>query len=272
MTPELITVLMPVYNGGKYLHTAITSILQQTWQNFELIVIDDASTDNSLAVMNSFQDSRIRCITNAKNLGLIRTLNKGVQLAQGKYLARMDQDDIAQPTRLQMQVDYLIQHSSCGIVASYVQYMNAAGNTMQHNWTADLQHVTAAEIRRCLPRWNCLAHPSVMGQTALFKHYLYCEDQTGAEDYDLWLRLSAAGIRIEKIPQYLLRYRVHTESMTGSLSPQVANRKDIQAKVIFLKQQYRQWRCNRFILTVNMFFMLDILAYVKTKLMSALHG
>ncbi|SVC41049.1 uncharacterized protein METZ01_LOCUS293903, partial [marine metagenome] len=107
----LITVLMPVYNGAKYLNEAIDSILNQTFQNFEFIIIDDGSTDDSVKIIKSYDDNRIRLVENRNNLGQSETLNKGLSLTRGKYIARMDQDDISMPERLKKQFEFMENNS-----------------------------------------------------------------------------------------------------------------------------------------------------------------
>ena len=114
MKNPLVSILMPVYNSEKYLREAIKSILNQTFTNFELIIINDGSTDNSLKIIKSFKDNRIKIIKNKGNLGLIKTLNKGIDLAQGKYIARMDADDIAMPKRLEKQIAFFNENPDYG--------------------------------------------------------------------------------------------------------------------------------------------------------------
>ena len=114
----LVTVLMPVYNAEKYVKQAIQSILDQTYKSFELLIINDGSVDGSAHIIKSFQDPRIRFIENEKNLGLIATLNKGFDLSKGKYVARMDADDVAMPKRLKSQVAYMESHPEIGVYGS----------------------------------------------------------------------------------------------------------------------------------------------------------
>src|SRR5688500_8514963 len=109
-TQPLVSVLMPVYNAEAYVSEAIQSILQQTYKNFEFLIINDGSTDNSEKLINTFSDSRIRYIRNSENIKLVATLNKGIDLSVGKYLVRMDADDISLPERLQKQVDFMETH------------------------------------------------------------------------------------------------------------------------------------------------------------------
>ena len=124
-----ISVVMAVFNGGMYLRDSIQSILDQSLTNFEFIIIDDKSVDDSAKIITSFSDPRIRHIRNQTNLGLAASLNKGIKLAKGEYIARMDADDISLPNRLEIQANYLDFHPDISVVGSYVQTFNEKGLT-----------------------------------------------------------------------------------------------------------------------------------------------
>lgn len=245
MVNSAVTVFMPVYNGEKYIKQAIASILGQTYPSFELLIIDDCSTDASRSIIQSYDDARIRLVVNEHNLGLIRTLNIGLNEAKGKYFARMDQDDIAEPDRLLLQSQYLDNHPDCGVVGSTVRLIDQRG-IVTGEWSDDVRRVSNADIKRYLPRANCLAHPTIMGRTALLKHYSYNERQHHAEDYDLWLRLAADDVHIEKISQPLLRYRIHQASMTQQSLQPTGLGKNTRTKGQFLMHQLRQVKLNTF--------------------------
>lgn len=119
MQKPLFSVLMPVYNGEKYLREAIDSILEQTLTDFEFLIIDDGSKDNSVQIINSYNDPRIRLVKNETNLGISKTLNRGIEMASAEFIARMDADDISYPARLQKQYDYLIKHPRVLTVLDY---------------------------------------------------------------------------------------------------------------------------------------------------------
>ena len=120
MNPK-VTVLMPVYNGEKYLKEAITSILLQTFDDFEFLIINDGSSDASVDIIQSFRDPRIRLVHNDTNIGLIATLNKGLKLAHGKYVARMDQDDISLPRRLEKQTYFMDNNPDVGVCGTWIK-------------------------------------------------------------------------------------------------------------------------------------------------------
>jgi glycosyltransferase involved in cell wall biosynthesis len=126
-----VTVLMSVYNGEEHLREAIDSILNQTYKNFEFLIIDDGSTDGSVNIIRSYLDPRIRLIKNKKNIGITRSLNKGLKLARGEYIARMDDDDIAFPERLEKQVRFLNEHVNVGLVGGSDITINGVGDEIR---------------------------------------------------------------------------------------------------------------------------------------------
>jgi len=248
-TPR-ITVLMPVHNGEAYLREAIESILSQTFTDFELLIIDDASTDDSVAIVQSFTDSRIRLVRNRMNLGVALTLNKGIDLARGNYIARMDADDISLPRRFQAQLDRFSMSPETAVVATWVTLIDAAGNGAGV-WDCDRSASTCEQIYRQLPQCNCLAHPSIMVRKEVIVRYRYRDTRIHAEDYDLWLRLAADDVRMEKVDEPLLKYRVHSASVTAFSNASAHGLRNITAKASFLlyRMGKRKW-LNRFDLRV----------------------
>jgi glycosyltransferase involved in cell wall biosynthesis len=216
MSVPAISILLPAYNAGLYIKQAIDSLLTQTFKDFELLVINDGSTDETESVIKTFEDLRIVYVKNEVNIGLIATLNKGIDLAAGKYIARMDADDICEKDRLEKQFAWLEERKTTAVVASYISFINEAG-AISGEWKEDIATVTASEIKQKMVRENCIAHPSAMLRADILKKYKYNCNQKNAEDYDLWLRLSADNYIIEKIPEKLLLYRVHATSVTGSI-------------------------------------------------------
>src|SRR4051812_16814872 len=203
-----VSILLPVYNSQHFVKKAIDSLLKQTFTDFELLAINDGSTDGSEKVIQSFKDNRIIYLKNKTSKGLISALNKGVKFANGKYIARMDGDDVSLPDRLQKQVNWLEKFPATDVVACQVRFIDEYDNVTGH-WKEDLETVTYREIQRKMAWGNCIAHSSVMIRSGIVKEYLFSEKQKNTEDYDLWLRLLADGIRIEKIPEELLLYRIH---------------------------------------------------------------
>lgn len=203
-----VTVLLPVHNGGTFLRPAVDSILAQTYGDFELLVIDDGSTDGSVKSIEAERDSRIRLIHNPSNLGLIVTLNKGVALAKGAYLARMDADDLCEPKRLERQVEYLDNHPEVGVCSTWATFIDTGGNEV-----GALKLPTGKRLQRLFWKPSPLVHAAMMGRTALLKEHLYDSDFADAEDYELFLRLYDVT-QIHNLPEALYRIRRHDSNVS----------------------------------------------------------
>ncbi len=206
-----ITVLLPVYNGERYLQETIQSLLAQTYTNFELLIVDDGSTDSSLEIIESFADDRIKILKNKERLKLSGALNRGMKEAKGKYIARMDADDIAFPDRLQRQFEYMEQHPDVGMCGTAIEIF---GEVKTRN---DIYPKTAEEIK-AYALFDCpFCHPTVMMRRDLFiKHDLWYDGTYyPTEDYELWTRAIDLFPTVN-LDEVLLRYRVHDKSMTGS--------------------------------------------------------
>ncbi len=206
---------MPVYNAGSFLKAGIDSILQQTYFDFELIIVDDGSTDDSEKIVRSYNDPRIKYYKNEKNSGLIFTLNKGLAYCNGKYIARMDADDICLPERFHKQVNYIESNPALAGVSCHVSFINEKDETIGE-WKEDLLTRSYKQIKKQIVKGNCIAHPSIMIKASVLKEYQYNRNQIHIEDYDLWLRIFADGLTIEKVPEKLLLYRIHQTSITSS--------------------------------------------------------
>jgi glycosyltransferase involved in cell wall biosynthesis len=213
MNSPAVSIVMPVYNAEAYLAEAINSILSQSFSNFELLILNDGSKDSSGDLIRSFSDPRIRYLENDGNRGVIFTLNRGIQSCKAPLLARMDADDIALPDRIEKQFEFMQTHPNAAVVASKVALINEQGKPIGY-WKEDNAHSTLQEIREFLPVNNCIAHPSIMARTSIMTEMTYMNHQTGAEDYDLWLRICAKGLEIHKIPEVLLKHRILPTSVT----------------------------------------------------------
>jgi glycosyltransferase involved in cell wall biosynthesis len=201
MTTPKITVLMPVYNAGIYLREAMDSILSQTFTDFEFLILDDGSTDNSAEIVRSYSDPRIRFVQNERNLKLAATLNKGLELAQGEYVARMDADDISLPERFARQAAYLDIHPEIGIVGTWAWAFGEARFKL-------LSPADPEGIRAKLLFDSALVHPSVlMRRSSLLTHALAYREFYPMDDYELWQR-AARLFPIANIPEYLIQYRI----------------------------------------------------------------
>ncbi len=214
---------MPVYNAGKYLPKAIESILRQTFSDFELLIVNDGSTDDSEKTIRSFTDKRIRYFTQT-NQGLIATLNRLIQEARGEYLARMDQDDVAFPERLKIQADFLDKNPDVGLLGAWVQVIDQSNDLL-----GTIRYpLTHSFIRATLALKTCFAHGTIMMRKAL--NPVYSHEFLHAEDYDLWCRL-AMQTRIATIPRVLYQWRFHPSSTSSALNnDQKATARKIRAK------------------------------------------
>jgi len=209
-----VTVLLPVYNGARTLAQALESVLRQDMDDFELLVIDDASTDTSAAVIERYakRDARVTAVVHERNAGLASTLNEGLERARHDLVARLDQDDEALPTRLRKQRAFMASHPEVVVAGSFVRHMGA---TPSHDRTVELPR-TPREVARVLPRENCLYHPSVMlRRPEVLAVGGYRGEFKNAEDYELWLRL-ARSHDLANVPEPLLRYRFSLAGMTLS--------------------------------------------------------
>ena len=212
----LISVILPVYNAEKFLNESINSILEQTYTHFELIIVNDGSTDTSQSIIDHYSDPRIRKINHTQNKGLVASLNEAIVSAKGDMIVRMDADDIAFKDRVQKQVQYLLDHPAIDIVGTHAVFFETNTQSPMANWELDLNTITPSSIKKALTWENCLIHPSICMRSEIAKSLLYNEHQKNYEDYDLWLRATADNINIAKIDESLLYYRVQPNSITQS--------------------------------------------------------
>lgn len=215
MTTPRISVLMPVYNGGAYLRPAIDSILAQTFTDFEFLIIDDGSTDDSLAIARSYADPRIRLEPNGRNLGLIATLNRGLGLVRGEYIARMDCDDISFPGRLARQVAMLDRHPEIGLCGTWFERVEGKVRTIIRPPLDD------GVIRLFLTFQNAFAHNTIMLRRSIIERYQlrYDPQYPHAEDYEFWTRC-AEHTRLANLPEVLLRYHYHPANTSSRFAVQ----------------------------------------------------
>jgi glycosyltransferase involved in cell wall biosynthesis len=201
-----VSVVMSVFNAEPYLREAIDSILNQTFTDFELIIVDDGSTDGSSGVLKSSvqEDKRIHLMSNASNLGLIAALNKGIRLAKGEYIARQDADDASMRRRLERQVAFLDKNPDIGVVGTWMVSLQENGHKSVYKTP-----LTDALIRWSLLFHSPMAHASVMMRRSLFLGGVaYNEKMRHAEDYDLWCQLSRKT-RFQNLSECLYLRRKH---------------------------------------------------------------
>jgi hypothetical protein len=207
-----VSVILPVYDASRTLRQAVSSILRQDFADFELILLDDCSTDGSRELVAEYAaaDSRIRTIFHRENVGLPASLNEALQAARGEYVVRMDADDESLPHRLGVQLDFMERHPRVAVAGSYVYHMGAR---------PEFDHLIelptgSARVREVLRLENCIYHPSViMRRAPIVRLGGYRAEFRNAEDYDLWLRARRL-YELDNIPEPLLRYRFSVGGQT----------------------------------------------------------
>ncbi len=196
---------MSVYNGEPYLRKAVDSILNQTFEDFEFLFINDASTDGTLEILKSYKDARMKIVNNEKNIGLTRSLNIGLKIAKGEYVARQDADDFSALDRLEKELNFLEINRDYAAVGSFIKVVGESGEELY----AIEKPITNKEIRNYLNISNCIAHGSAMiRMNCLYERGFYDESIPKTQDYDLWLRLSEK-YKLANLPEYLYFWRRH---------------------------------------------------------------
>lgn len=203
-----VTVLMPVYNTAAYLKQAIDSILAQTFTDFEFLIIDDASTDGSVDIIKAYADPRIQLIQKPENTGYTNSLNMGLNLAKGEYIARMDSDDISLPNRFARQVAFMDAHPEVGVCGTLVEFIGAREGIEE-------KETESHRIKNILFRTNQFCHPSIFIRTSVLReNNLYFDPALEpAEDYAFWVRLSRVS-DLRNIAERLVKYRIHPHQVS----------------------------------------------------------
>lgn len=250
-----VSIFMSVYNGERFLRQAVESLLTQTYRDFELLIVNDASTDGTHGILKELaaQDSRVMVLTNSTNLGLTKSLNIALRSAfakasadrqaQGNFVARMDADDIALPHRLEKQVTFLNAHPEVGIVGSWYQFINDDGDMLgeKHPPTEDTQ------LRRALIRFNPFLHSSTMIRTTVLDQIGgYDESYSRAQDYDLWMRC-APLTKFANLPEILMQKRF-TMGMISYTREKEQIRAALRVRLAALRRKQYPWWCSVFLL------------------------
>ena len=206
----MISVIMSVYNGEKYLKESLESILRQTFTDFEFLIIDDSSTDKTSQILQRYQnkDKRVRVFTNQENLGLTKSLNILLRKTRGKYIARMDADDISLPDRLLKQYLFLEDHKNIFLVGTGVYNIDEEGSVL----SISEPPTTWREVEERLPLGNCIYHPSIMFRN---KGYMYRDKFIYAQDYDFYLNALTKGEKLTNMSDHLVKYRVVKTSISN---------------------------------------------------------
>lgn len=226
-----VSVVLPAYNAERFIGAAIESILGQSFSDFELIVVDDCSRDDTWHLVQGYAkaDGRVVAIRNDRNLNLAQTLNRGIALAQGEYVFRMDHDDISMPNRLERQVQFLDANPDVGIVGSSMQIIDEQGQIVgmrKYNLTDEV-------IRRNIFLYSPFCHPAIAIRASILKLAgLYNHEFNPAEDYELYFRIGVHS-RFANLDEVLLKYRVvKGTSMTTS------GTRELERKTILVRRKY----------------------------------
>lgn len=211
----LLSVVMPVYNAEQYITQAMESILNQTYQKFEFIIIDDASTDSTYSIIKDFKkkDARITLIQNKKNLGVTKSLNKAIAKALGKYIVRMDGDDWSYPERFKLQVELMEKNPKVVVSGSYVEVCDSKLKTRYIR----KYHINDKNIRKHIFRYSPFAHPATIWKTEVLKKERYNEVINVSQDYELYFRVGKIG-KFMNLNDPLLKLRMHEQSVSTTMS------------------------------------------------------
>jgi len=221
----LVSIVMPTLNAEKYLTEAVKSIQVQTYKNWELNIIDDTENNQrTVEIINSFRDSRIRYFIGPKKKSIAASLNFGINISNGVFIARMDADDISFKNRLEIQFEYL-EKKKLDICGSSIRLF---GNDFRINTYPEKPE----ELKYAALLTSPLAHPTVFGKREIFKKFPYSENCL-VEDYELWLRMLKSDVIIGNIPRVLLKYRIHSNSSTAFISDAVLNERVKLSKQYF---------------------------------------
>lgn len=213
MPQPTISVILPAYNAERFLREAIDSILRQTYKDFELIILNDGSTDKTEEIALSYTDARIRYVKNRQNLKLIKTLNKGIELARGKYIARMDADDISLPNRFEEEVKFLEKHPDLSVVSCYPYNIGMDGKFLGRS---SYFCVTLPKACKFVSMFEpSICHPACMFRANAIRKYKYrnCNEFFHIEAYELWNRMFHTGAKGAMIPNFMLYYRDNESSV-----------------------------------------------------------
>lgn len=227
MTKVVVSILMPVYKTAHYLREAVDSMLSQSFADFELIVLDDCSPDNAQEVLDTYTDPRIVRYRGEKNVGLSNILNVGIEMARGKFIARMDSDDLSAPDRLRVQVDYLEVHPEVDLVSVGMRLFGAKEDV----WVRE-QNPEKVKI-------NALFHSPVLHASSMWrkdrfeeKALRFRQEMVPAEDYDLWVRALVKGLTLVNLPVVLYQYRIHPNQATTHTDIALAKCREVQQQYL----------------------------------------
>lgn len=219
----LVSVVMSVYNGEKYLRAAVESILNQTYKNLEFLIINDGSTDKTMEILKTYDDKRIRILDNDGNKGLIYSLNRGFREAKGKYIARMDADDIALENRFYDQVKYLEENQDIAMCDGGIKIFK---DNLTFITKTFISTMSSDQMKTRLLFKNCITHPATMIRTKSIRELdlKYNIEDKGMEDFGLWIHMSKF-VNLGKVPSVILKYRYLSTSISANVLQRIENYK-----------------------------------------------
>tara|TARA_B100000073_G_C23672857_1_gene549353 strand:- start:18 stop:1064 length:1047 start_codon:yes stop_codon:yes gene_type:complete len=207
-----LAVLLPCWNSSDYLLIAVTSILNQTFRDFDLYVVDDCSTDNSLSLLEHIKDRRLHVIPQSINTGYVSILNYLIDHTDSEYIARMDSDDISRIDRFEKQLSLLHSNPSLSLVGSWMHLINSNGSLIGHN-RAPVSHRHI--VHSLYQGINPICHPSIIFRRSILGSNLrYDCDLMPSEDYDFYMKLLVKGHQFSNYPDFLIKYRIHNDSIS----------------------------------------------------------
>ncbi|GIM53141.1 hypothetical protein CAPN004_21710 [Capnocytophaga cynodegmi] len=212
---DLVSVIIPCHNGEKYIKECLQSVLNQTYENIEVIVIDDASQDDTYKIISEINDNRLKIIRNKNNKGIVYSLNKGINVAQGEYIARLDIDDYMIENRIELQVNFLNKNKQYGLVGSNHILVDENSNLLQYCSYPESNE----DIQIMKYFMNPISHPTVLCRASIFDEFKYNDEYADCEDYALWFDISKK-YKIANIPQYTVFHRIHPESVSSKSTTQ----------------------------------------------------
>lgn len=246
-----VIIIMPAYNAAPYIGQAITSILNQDFKDFDFVICDDCSTDDTLSIIEIFDDERIKVVKHPTNMGVVKAMNTLVANVEShhKYVAIMHADDIAHPDRISKQYEYLESNPDVAILSSISQHINEKGEPIQ-GWELDEITLDPEDIRKTMIVENCITHSTVMMRSFILDTYGYDINQIrsnsyAVEDYPLWLHALSDGYHIEKLNEKLIDYRVHTNNTTN----REYRTRNVYTILYETKKRYLEQRKEHFTLT-----------------------
>ncbi len=220
MTVPTLSIIMPVYNAEAYLREAVESILAQTYTDYELIIVEDGSTDNSPEIIESFTDSRIQRLYNDGNKGIVFTRNRGMAAARGRYIAPFDADDIAHPEKYAKQIQFLEENPEYGLLGTWAKLIDGKGNTLSEKWKVN---APPERIPPILLFRNYFVQSSVVLRREAIPKGGYEKGLDAVEDYRMWTQV-AQNWKVWNYPEYLINYRIHDQGISIRQEEQISHK------------------------------------------------